>query len=84
LVTRANGLLGRGDIGSARLVLARAAEAGNPKASFKLAETYDAIILSKWGTFGTRGDATRALDRYGKAEAGGIKEAKERLDALRR
>jgi hypothetical protein len=39
LVTRANVLLGRGDIGSARMVLARAAEAGNPKANFKLAET---------------------------------------------
>jgi TPR repeat protein len=77
-------LLGRGDIGSARIVLERAAKAGNPKASFKLAETYDPIILSKWGTYGTRGDATRALDLYAKAEAGGINEAKERLDALRR
>ena len=43
-----------------------------------------ATTVPKWGTFGTRGDATRALDLYAKAEAGGIKEAKERLDALRR
>jgi hypothetical protein len=60
LVARAKVLLERGDIGSARIALERAAEAGNPKASFKLAETYDPIILSKWGTYGTRGDATRA------------------------
>ena len=83
LVARANALLGRGDIGSARIVLERAAEAGNAQASFKLAETYDPLILSKWGTYGTRGDATKALDLYAKAQAGGIMEAKERLDALR-
>src|SRR5262249_45607898 len=83
LVARAKALLGRGDIGSARIVLERAAEAGNAEASFKLAETYDPFILSKWGTYGTRGDAMKALDLYAKAEAGGIMEAKERLDALR-
>ncbi len=83
LVARANVLLGRGDIGSARIVLERAAEAGNAEARFKLAETYDPFILSKWGTYGTRGDAMKAIDLYAKAQAGGIKEAKERLDALR-
>ena len=83
LVARANVLLDRGDVGSARIVLERAAEAGNAEASFRLAETYDPSILSKWGTFGTRGDAMKALDLYAKARAGGITEAKERLDALR-
>ena len=48
------------------------------------AETYDPLILPKWGTYGTRGDATKARDLYAKAEAGGIKEAKARFDALRR
>ena len=83
LVARANVLLDRGDVSSARIVLERAAEAGNAEASFRLAETYDPSILSKWGTYGTRGDATKALDLYARARAGGIKEAKERLDALR-
>ena len=84
LLARANVLLGRGDIGSARIVLQRPAEMGDAQASFALAETYDPLILAKWGTYGTRGDAKRALDLYTRALAGGIKEAKERSDALRR
>ena len=84
LVAYARVLLGRGDIGSARIVLQRATEMGSAQASFTLAETYDPVILSKWGTYGTRGDAKRALDLYAQALAGGIKEAKERADALHR
>ena len=48
-----------------------------------LAETYDPLILSTWGTYGTRGDATKARELYAKAHAGGIQEAKDRFDALR-
>jgi TPR repeat protein len=77
-------LLGLGDIGSARIVLERAAEMGSMRASFTLAETYDPLVLPKWGTYGTRSDAARARDLYAKAEAGGIKEAKVRLEALAR
>ena len=84
LVAYARVLLDRGDIGSARIVLQRAADTGNAQASFALAETYDPHVLSKWGTYGTRGDANKALDLYAKALAGGITEAKERSDALRR
>ncbi|OAE99952.1 hypothetical protein AYJ54_32245 [Bradyrhizobium centrolobii] len=84
LLARANVLLGRGDIVSARTVLQRAAEMGDALASFTLAETYDPLNLSKWGTYGTRGDAKRALDLYTRALAGEIKEAKQRSDALRR
>jgi hypothetical protein len=84
LLARAIVLLGRGDIGSARNVLQRATEMGDAQASFTLAETYDPLILSKWGTYGTLGDARRALDLYARAFAGGINEAKERSNALRR
>jgi hypothetical protein len=84
LVARAGVLLGQGDIGSARIVLERAAESGSAQASFMLAETYDPLILPKWGTYGTRGDATKARDLYAQAEASGVKEAKARFDALRR
>ena len=84
LLARANVLLGRGDISSARIVLQRAAEMGNAQASFTLAETYDPLILSKWRTYGTRGDTKKALDLYARAFASGIKEAQERSDALRR
>jgi septal ring factor EnvC (AmiA/AmiB activator) len=83
LVVRASVLLGQGDISSARSMLERAADTGSAQASFKLAETYDPLILRKWGTYGTRGDAAKARDLYAKAQAGGIKEATERLDALR-
>jgi TPR repeat protein len=84
LVARASVLLGQGDIGAARNVLERAAEMGSAQASFTLAETYDPQILPRWGTYGTRADAIKARDLYAKAAALGIKEAKERVEALGR
>ncbi|HZV06813.1 MAG TPA: hypothetical protein VE999_17150, partial [Gemmataceae bacterium] len=84
LVARASLLLGQGDIGSARIVLERAAATGNAQASFALAETYDPLVLGKWGAYGTLGDAAKARDLYARAQAGGVKEARERFDALRR
>lgn len=83
LIARASALLGQGDIGSARIVLERAAEIGSARASFMLAETYDPHVLSAWGTYGTRGEVTRARALYARAQAGGIAEAKERVEALR-
>ena len=82
LIARARALLGQGNIGAARIVLERAAETGNAQASFTLAETYDPVILSAWGTYGTRGDATKAREFYAKAHAGGILDAKDRLERL--
>ncbi|CAN7411647.1 hypothetical protein LJR009_003511 [Bosea sp. LjRoot9] len=82
LIARASALLGQGDIGSARIVLERAIEMGSARASFMLAETYDPRILSAWGTYGTRGEVTRARELYAKAQAGGIQEAKDRVGAL--
>jgi len=83
LIVRARALLGQGNIAAARIVLERATEMGSAQASFTLAETYDPVILSAWGTYGTRGDATKARELYAKAHAGGIQEAKDRLNALR-
>ena len=82
LIARARALLGQGNIGAARIVLERAAETGSAQASFTLAETYDPVILSTWGTYGTRGDATKARELYAKAHAGGIQDAKDRLERL--
>jgi DNA repair exonuclease SbcCD ATPase subunit len=84
LMAQARELLGRGDIGSARSVLERAVDMDSAEASFTLAESYDPLILSKWGTYGTHGDASRAIDLYARALAGGIEEAKERSNALQR
>ena len=83
LIARASALLGQGNIGAARIVLERAAESGSAQASFMLAETYDPVVLSAWGTYGTRAEASKAREYYAKAHTGGIQEAKGRLDALR-
>ena len=82
-MTRASALLNQGNIGAARIVLERAAEFGSAQASFMLAETYDPVILSRWGTCGTLGQPSRARELYTKAQAGGIREAQDRLNALR-
>ena len=82
LIVRARALLRQGNISAARIVLERAAETGSALASFALAETYDPVILSTWGTYGTRGDTTKARELYAKARAGGIQDAKDRLDEL--
>jgi hypothetical protein len=83
LMARASLLLSQGNIGAARTVLDRAAETGSALALFALAETYDPIILAAWGTFGTQGDAAKARELYARAFAGGVQEARDRLDALR-
>jgi len=82
LIARASALLGQGDIGAARIVLERASETGSARASFMLAETYDPAVLTAWGTYGTRSEVTKARELYAKAHAGGIPEAKDRLNAL--
>jgi hypothetical protein len=84
LIVRASALLGQGNIGAARIVLERAAATDNARANFMLAETYDPAVLSAWGAYGTRGETAKARELYAKAHSGGIREAKERLDALRR
>jgi hypothetical protein len=80
-IARAGALLGQ-VIGAARIVLERAAESGNARASFMLAETYDPASLFAWGTYRTRGEAAKAREHYARAHADGIGEAKDRLDAL--
>ena len=80
----ARALLRQGNIGAARLVLERAVEMGSAQASFALAETYDPLVLAKWGTYGTRGDASKGQALYARADAAGIHEPKARLEALRR
>lgn len=52
-------------------------------APFALAETYDPTTLAAWGTFGRQGDVTKTREHCAKALAGGVLEAKDRLNALR-
>ncbi|WP_027571107.1 hypothetical protein [Bradyrhizobium sp. WSM1743] len=82
LIPRARALLDQGNIGAARIVLELAAEKNIAQATFMLAETYDPAVLSAWGAYGTRGEAAKARELYAKAQRSGIREAKQRLDAL--
>ena len=82
LIARANLLLEQGNIGAARNMLDRAAEMGSTEALFWLAETYDPLLLSARKTFGTQSDIAKARELYGKALAGGVSQAKTRLEAL--
>ena len=58
-------------------------EAGNAQAAFRLAETFDPNVLSGLGAFGIRPDPARARDLYARALALGIRQAGERMQALK-
>jgi hypothetical protein len=63
-------------------MLDRAADMGSTEALFWLAETYDPLLLSARQTIGTQSDIAKARELYGKALAGGVRQAKARLEAL--
>jgi hypothetical protein len=82
LIVRADLLLDQGNIGAARNMLDQAAEMGSAEALFRLAETYDPFLLSARQAVGTQSDIVKARELYVKALAGGVSEAKVRLEAL--
>jgi hypothetical protein len=92
LIKRGEGFITTGDLASARLVLQRAAEAGDPQAALMLAGTYDPVVLEKVGIQGFASDIIRgfapdvALARtwYELAKQFGSKEAARRLEMLAR
>jgi hypothetical protein len=83
LLARANALLRQVDISGARLLLEYALERGSARAAFMLAETYDARVLRSWRANGISGDRTKARELYERAQAGGIEDAKERIETLK-
>jgi len=83
LLARATAFLGQADISGARLLLQHALERGSARAAFMLAETYDAHVLQSWRASGISGDRTKARELYERAQAGGIEDAKERIEALK-
>lgn len=84
LFRRAQELLGNGDFQSARLMLVRAAEAGDAGAALALAKTYDPVMLRKFGIQGPLPDLAQARDWYQKAQEWGEPAAQAQLDALAR
>ncbi len=83
LLARATELLRQADISGARPLLEHALEHGSARAAFMLAETYDARVLQSWRARGISGDLAKARELYEQAQAGGIEDAKARIDALK-
>ena len=79
---RADGLIASGDLAAARLVLRRAANAGDARAAMTLAGTYDPAILEKLGVHGFVPDVAMARAWYEKAKKFGSAEAPRRLELL--
>jgi len=85
LLKNGSELMGNGDIVAARLMFERAAEAGDARAAFALAETYDPSVLEKLGTKGAiKPDIAMAQRWYAKAKDLGSTAAPERLTRLTR
>jgi hypothetical protein len=80
LVKRGQDLLAIGDISGGRLLLTRAAEAGDARASFALAGTYDSAVVATLGAVGAFPDAVKARSWYMKAAEQGSTEAVRRLE----
>jgi hypothetical protein len=82
LVKRGEDYLAQGDIAAARLILGRAAEAGDARAAFSLGATYDPSVLKQLHVVGFRPDVAQARAWYQKAVEYGSAEASRRLAAL--
>jgi hypothetical protein len=67
LMKRGEDLMASGDFAAARLVLERAAEAGDARAALKLAQIYDPMMPERHQTHGFSSDATIASYWYQKA-----------------
>jgi hypothetical protein len=79
---RADDLIASGDLAAARLVLRRAANAGDARAAMTLGGTYDPVILEKLGVHGFVPDVAMARVWYEKAKKFGSAEAPQRLELL--
>ncbi len=82
LLSRADALIASSDIAASRLVLRRAADAGNARAAMTLAETYDPTFLEQRGARGIVPDLAIARKWYEKAKTFGSAEASQRLETL--
>jgi hypothetical protein len=84
LVARSQELISQGDVGAARTLLRRAAEARDARATLALGATYDPVMLAIIRAQGVTPDASLARDWYKKASEFGSQEAQERLNLLGR
>jgi hypothetical protein len=82
LIKRAEALIGNGDLAAARLVLRRAAEAGDARAAIMLGGTYDPAVLEKMGVRGVVPDLAMARSWYEKAKRFGGSDTTPQADLL--
>lgn len=82
LVKRGKDFLANGDISSARLLLRRAAEAGDSEAALALGSTFDPAVINRLGAIGVHADAARARKWYEKAAALGSNNASQQIANL--
>jgi hypothetical protein len=82
LVERSQELISEGDVGAARILLQRAAEAGDAHATLTLGGTYDPVVLAMLQVHGVAADVFTARDWYKKASEFGSREAQQRLNLL--
>jgi hypothetical protein len=82
LYERGRALMEQGDIASARLMLARAAEAGDARSALALGSTYDPDELKRLGVIGVSPDPAQAHGWYTRAVALGSAEASLQLERL--
>ena len=79
LVKRGKDLLLNGDIVSTRLLLQRAADAGNAEAALVLGSTFDPAVIARLGAVGVEADAVKARKWYEKAAALGSNSASQKI-----
>jgi hypothetical protein len=82
LIERSQELIFEGDVAAARILLQRAAEAGDAHATLTLGGTYDPVILAMLQVHGVAADVSTARDWYKKASEFGSREAQQRLNLL--
>jgi TPR repeat protein len=82
LLKRADTLIASRDVAAARLVLRRAAEAGDASAAMMLAGTYDPTVLEKLGVRGVVPDLSMARSWYEKAKRLGAPDATSQIELL--
>lgn len=83
-IAKAREFLGIGQVGAARLMLQRVADAGNAEAALILGDTYDPVRLFQLGARGLVGDTEKATFWYERADELGSPEAKARIIGLGR
>jgi len=82
LYKRGEELVAQGDVAAARLMFARAAEAGDARAALALGAAYDPDVLKKLGVLGVAADTAQAREWYERAAQFGSGEATRRLEQL--